>query len=369
MTIENLVIKSEEFNDLIGLELYDRDVVIYPDIPNATGNNVWQIEDYIYNRQTYVDEKFSQLKERVACTSIDIPATLTISDLEPFSLSMTLTPADTTDRVFYSSSNNSIIQISDYGVVTPITNGTANINIRCGSQTAICAATVDVSQDEYSTRVEELIDNGGWSEMPSGSVSALHSVGSAIHLPEFNSESSLQEVDVFMYDASGNSLGYKGRTPYNGDVIITPPDTYSINIHLYNPAKVYSTLTILSGGTDLTSNVTSWTAGILDTNTGVITEDPTSHTWFSNLIEAPAMHTIATTCIGEAAYNYKGCLMYNGDSYIGAIGAEDQYKDDYNHDVSASPTAIRLTVNDMDLESHNPTGKVRIFNFNKNANT
>lgn len=366
LTMENIIVKAEDFSESIGSDLYKRDVDIYPAIPNPNGNNVWQIEDYMYARQAYVDSEFSNLRARVACTGVSVDSTMTLTTIDPVQLQVVLTPANSTDRVFYSSSNSVIATVSDFGVIQPLANGTTVITVRCDDITTTCTLTVRLTS-EYSTRVEALIDNGGWSEMAGGTTSVLHTVGAAIYFPNLTN---IGELDVFMFDVNGNSLGYKWVTSYNGEVIIPDPDTYSVNIHFYDPNGYHPTMTIMSGGIDLTAQANTWTAGVLDTTTGEITADPTSHAWFSDPILISALNTVATTCVGDAtnsSYNYKGCVMYNGETYVGVTGSSDIYRDDYNQDVTSVLTSVRLAATDMDSDTKSPSGKVRIFNFDKNA--
>lgn len=78
------------------------------------------------------------------CTAVSfVHDAETISSLGTFTLSYTLTPADTTDSVMWSSSDSSVVSISS-GVLTANGLGTANITITCGGCSATCAVTVDV---------------------------------------------------------------------------------------------------------------------------------------------------------------------------------------------------------------------------------
>ena len=61
-----------------------------------------------------------------------------------FTLTATVTPADTTEAVTWSSSNTNAVTVSN-GVVTAVGVGAATITASCGSQSATCAVTVTVS--------------------------------------------------------------------------------------------------------------------------------------------------------------------------------------------------------------------------------
>lgn len=367
LTAENVIIRAEDFSDLIGTDLYNRDVVIYPSIPNPNGNNAWQIEDFMYRRQSYVDGKFNELRERVACTGITIPATYTFTTKDTAALSVTLAPTTTTDRVFYSSNDTRVLSIDDFGVMTPHLDGAAIVTVRCGNQTATCTVTIATEDVKYTVDTVELIDNDGWSEMADGTYSILHRDGAAIYFPEFYSTTGVDTIDIFMYNLEGQSLGHKEIHPYTGQIVIPDPNTHSINVRVLDTNQILTSLKIVSGGTELTSSALTWVAGTIDNSTGVITEDATSHTWFSEAIDVSTLHTVSTTCVGSgSSYNYKGCVMYDNGSFLGITGTSDQYNTDYSDDVLESPTSVRLTVNDLNEGSLDPVGKVRIFDFDRN---
>ena len=58
-----------------------------------------------------------------------------------FKLEVSLTPEDTEDAVTYSSSDESVAAVSDNGVITAVSEGTAVITVRCGSVSAKCTVT------------------------------------------------------------------------------------------------------------------------------------------------------------------------------------------------------------------------------------
>ena len=49
--------KFEEFMGNIGRDVYEDDLVPYPDIPSANINNIWQIRNFVRDRLAYVDKK------------------------------------------------------------------------------------------------------------------------------------------------------------------------------------------------------------------------------------------------------------------------------------------------------------------------
>ena len=83
------------------------------------------------------------------CTGVDVsPSSVTFDEIgDTQTLTVVLTPADTTDTVSYASSDETVCTVSD-GVVTCVGVGTATITVTCGSVSDTC--TVDASEVEYT---------------------------------------------------------------------------------------------------------------------------------------------------------------------------------------------------------------------------
>lgn len=81
----------------------------------------------------------------VPCTGISIDGTASISVLGgSVTLTPTVTPENTTDQVFWTSSDSSVASVVN-GVVTGNNYGTATITATCGSFSASCVVTVAVT--------------------------------------------------------------------------------------------------------------------------------------------------------------------------------------------------------------------------------
>lgn len=89
--------------------------------------------------------------EPIPCIAIALDHdTLTFSRAEEMSqLTATLTPADTTDSVTWSSSNENVATVSATGLVTIHGIGSATITATCGEQTAICSITQSTIKAQY----------------------------------------------------------------------------------------------------------------------------------------------------------------------------------------------------------------------------
>lgn len=84
--------------------------------------------------------------DSVPCMAVTLSEdTLTVSNLQDGSgtLTATLTPANTTDVLAWSSSDPSVATVSD-GVVTAVGLGTATITATCGSASATCTVTTRI---------------------------------------------------------------------------------------------------------------------------------------------------------------------------------------------------------------------------------
>ena len=66
-----------------------------------------------------------------------------VEQKETVQLTATVEPANTTDELVWSSSNESVATVSETGLVTAVSVGTATITVTCGTVTAACGVIVD----------------------------------------------------------------------------------------------------------------------------------------------------------------------------------------------------------------------------------
>lgn len=87
------------------------------------------------------------LSQVVPCTGISIaPSTVAFDTLGATQqLTPTLTPVDTTEVVYYVSSNEDVVTVSDTGLITCVGVGSATVTATCGSQSATCAVVSEIS--------------------------------------------------------------------------------------------------------------------------------------------------------------------------------------------------------------------------------
>ena len=87
------------------------------------------------------------LEQDIPCTGITLSdSTLSLTSLEPVTLTATVTPANTTDALTWASSDTSVATVVN-GVVTTLKAGSVTITATCGSQSATCAISIHVFID------------------------------------------------------------------------------------------------------------------------------------------------------------------------------------------------------------------------------
>ena len=83
------------------------------------------------------------VEDEKPCTAIALSeSSKAVTALGDFTLTATVTPADTTDDVLWSSSDETVATVAD-GVVTVVGLGSATITATCGEQTATCVVSCD----------------------------------------------------------------------------------------------------------------------------------------------------------------------------------------------------------------------------------
>lgn len=160
----NIINRFERFTDVITSDLIKEDYAsttaggAYNGIPSIAKNNIQQIRNFAVNRQSWVDEYLDALTPivRIPCAGISLSeSTLTFTEVGTHTLIATVDPADTTDKIVWTSSDDSVATVSKNGVVTAVFNGNATITATCGDFSAIC--TVSISGIEEPTPDETLL--------------------------------------------------------------------------------------------------------------------------------------------------------------------------------------------------------------------
>ena len=150
LSLTNIIDHFERFTDVITSDLIKEDYASttanggYSGIPSVSKNNIQQIRNFAVLRQVWTDEYISNLNpiERIPCTGITLSATeLVFTSTGTQILVATVEPENTTDKIVWTSSNDSVATVND-GVVTAVFNGNATITATCGAFSATCSVSI-----------------------------------------------------------------------------------------------------------------------------------------------------------------------------------------------------------------------------------
>ena len=150
MSLINIITRFENFMQDMTSDLIKEDYAsttangAYTGIPSVAKNNLPQIRNFAVARQLWTDEYVANLTpiERVPCTGITLSATeLIFTSVGTQTLVATVEPSNTTDKIIWATSDNSIATV-DNGVVTAVFNGNATITATCGDFSATCSVSI-----------------------------------------------------------------------------------------------------------------------------------------------------------------------------------------------------------------------------------
>lgn len=147
LSMKNIITHFERFTEVTPQELMKEDYSSttanggYTTIPSVAKNNIQQIRNFAAARRTYTDDYMIALK-RIPCTGISLSnSELVFTEHGTQTLIATVEPADTTDRIIWSTGDSTVVTVNN-GVVTTVFNGNTTITATCGDFSATCAVTV-----------------------------------------------------------------------------------------------------------------------------------------------------------------------------------------------------------------------------------
>lgn len=150
LSLVNIINRFERFTDITPLDLVKEDYASttanggYTGIPSVAKNNIQQIRNFAAGRQAWANEYISALTpiERIPCTGITLSITdMVLTGKVTNTIVATVEPADTTDKIIWSTSDSTIATVTN-GVVAAVANGDAVITATCGDFSASCAVVV-----------------------------------------------------------------------------------------------------------------------------------------------------------------------------------------------------------------------------------
>lgn len=153
------------FTNLIPAEEYTADRTLYTSLGNRGINHGQQMKDFILARSAYVDTEIAGLIPPVPATAISLNRdSYTFENTNPIVLVPTLTPADSTDTVTWSSSDTTVATVTSSGAVTPVSDGVCTITATAvnGNVSATCSLTVPEDLYADGIRVYLNLNHGAW---------------------------------------------------------------------------------------------------------------------------------------------------------------------------------------------------------------
>jgi len=125
-------------------------VVIYIAVRFIGPTTVPNTDDNTKPSQTQATEPSNQQKPEIPCTALEILPVITLEKVDDtWLISVTKQePADTTDKIIWTSADVGIATVSDTGLVTAVANGRTTITAKCGAISAECSVIVGDGSEE-----------------------------------------------------------------------------------------------------------------------------------------------------------------------------------------------------------------------------
>lgn len=174
---ENVVDKFTNFMNIIGDELYQKDLEVYPNIPGTNKNHLQQITDFVTKRMSYVDEQINALEEH---EFTNVPITkIAVSPINVFLggtgiAQYTIYPDNATNKaVMYESSNPSIFTVDNTGIITPVGTGSATLTVKSAANNVMGTAKITVKEETFTDAFPVAVKDN-WTE--NASISTTNTV-------------------------------------------------------------------------------------------------------------------------------------------------------------------------------------------------
>lgn len=195
---------------------------------------------FAQNRLSWCDSYFAKIDPSyVECTGVSIDqSTLSFNLLGTAQLTATKTPSNASEPIVWSSSNRDVATVSDTGLVTALTNGTATITATCGEHSATCTVTVSLIErgevDYSADGLNGVTWNAGYVyDKDSGELVAT---SGEYCTNKFHLQDCLYQMtggswsQLYMWDADGN---YIGTTSQNKPLVFSARSDYLYAVKSY----------------------------------------------------------------------------------------------------------------------------------------
>ena len=325
LSLSNIISKFDKFYDSIGQTLLDRDLKVYPDIPSAENNNIYQIEKFVYQRLKYCDEEFAKFTARIPCTGISFSeSSISITSSDPVLLTPILSPTDTTDPVIYVSGDKSIVKVDNEGYAIPQRNGTTIVTVSCGD----CSTEINVVVSgvvsnfiiyDVETKNNTMIDSNGDYLDPGDE--AWEGSSEYFDLPEsgfieINDREGALWCAIAFYDEDNNFISfYDGFFNNNLFDLSQVPTAKKIRVSQNNQYQYRGHLLLKCGGRNLNDEI-EWQKGAIDWTTGAYYSSGSS--MISDMIEIDGAGTLCYGNQNGGDYIWKEIALYDrNQQYMG----------------------------------------------------
>lgn len=139
----------------------------------------------------------------IACTDILVSKTSVefTKAGETCTLVVTKNPANTTDELLFTSSNEAVAKVSFDGIIEAVGEGEAVITITCGSATAQCSVSCKLVAEE-TTQATQPVDDGVENDMPEAT--GDYTISHTDVTLTLNGEAHLKSFKLTLKDSNGN---------------------------------------------------------------------------------------------------------------------------------------------------------------------
>ncbi|MCI6667438.1 MAG: CotH kinase family protein, partial [Romboutsia timonensis] len=160
LSLGNVITHVEEIYDLVSDRVFNDDKAKWTGLPSQSTNTITRFRNYMRDRAKYVDKCINDLTEPIECAGIRLSSnSLTFTTAESKKLTYTLTPSNTTQRVYWNVSPTGIVEV-DNGTIRPITRGECVLTVTCGNQSDTCNIVVDCDINSSMDGYKKVVFDG-----------------------------------------------------------------------------------------------------------------------------------------------------------------------------------------------------------------